>query len=307
MLGNVIIYTYYTTFFAGSIFQSACERATKKTKTDGRRITMIYDLQKASMWKRISAFLCDIILFCIVAVGIAFLLSSLLGMDAQQNKAIEICGRYAEEYGLGAFLTDEELDGAITIAISEERYNGLTEDEKSTFKAATDALRADKEYLHAYGMVGQFILIVVTFSALISQILLEFVVPLLFKNGQTLGKKVFGVGVMRIDGVKASPVLLLIRALLGKYAVETMIPVFVLLSFVLGTASIVSVILLLMLALAQIVLLLFTQARTPLHDMLAGTVTVDLASQLIFDTPEDLLEYKKKLHAESVAEKTQNS
>ena len=112
---------------------------------------------------------------------------------------------------------------------------------------------------------------------------------------------------MRIDGVKASPVMLLIRALLGKYAVETMIPVFVLLSFILGTASIVYVILLLMLILAQIILLIFTQARTPIHDMLAGTVTVDFASQLIFDTPEDLLEYKKKLHAESVAEKAQNS
>ena len=66
-------------------------------------------------------------------------------------------------------------------------------------------------------------------------------------------------------------------------------------------------ILLLLLILAQIILLIFTHARTPLHDMLAGTVTVDLASQLIFDTPEDLLEYKKKLHAESVAEKSQHS
>ena len=268
---------------------------------------MIYDLQRASMWKRISAFLCDIILFCIVAVGIAFLLSSLLGMDTQQNKAIEICGRYSEEYGLGAFLTDEELDGAITLALSTERYSELTEEQQAIFQAATDALRADKEYLHAYGMVGQLILIVITFSALISQVLLEFVVPLLLKNGQTLGKKVFGVAVMRIDGVKVSPVILLIRALLGKYAVETMIPVFVLLSFVLGTASIVNVALLLLLILAQIILLIFTHARTPLHDMLAGTVTVDLASQLIFDTPEDLLEYKKKLHAESVAEKEQNS
>ena len=284
----------------------ACKKTIKKT-TDGRRITMIYDLQRASMWKRISAFLCDIILFCIVAVGIAFLLSSLLGMDTQQNKAIEICGRYSEEYGLGAFLTDEELDGAITLALSTERYSELTEEQQAIFQAATDALRADKEYLHAYGMVGQLILIVITFSALISQVLLEFVVPLLLKNGQTLGKKVFGVAVMRIDGVKASPVILLIRALLGKYAVETMIPVFVLLSFVLGTASIVNVALLLLLILAQIILLIFTHARTPLHDMLAGTVTVDLASQLIFDTPEDLLEYKKKLHAESVAEKSQHS
>jgi uncharacterized RDD family membrane protein YckC len=135
---------------------------------------------------------------------------------------------------------------------------------------------------------------------------LEFVVPLLFKNGQTVGKKVFGVAVMRMDGVKASPVILLVRALLGKYAVETMIPVFVFLSLMLGTASIVTLVLLVLLVVAQIALLIFTQANTPLHDMLAGTVAVDLASQLIFETPEELLEYKKKLHAEALAEKEKN-
>ena len=156
-------------------------------------------------------------------------------------------------------------------------------------------------------MVNQLILIVITFSILISQLLLEFVVPLILKNGQTVGKKVFGVAVMRMDGVKASPTILLVRALLGKYAVETMIPVFVLLSLLFGTASIVTVVLLAFLVIAQIALLIFTQANTPLHDMLAGTVAVDLASQLIFDTPEELLEYKKKIHAESMAAKEQNA
>lgn len=268
---------------------------------------MIYDLQKASMWKRISAFLCDIILFCIVAVGIAFLLSSVLGIDTQQNKMVEICDRYAEEYGLDAFLSKEELDGALSISLTEERYNTLSDEQKATFNQASEALFKNEEYLYAYGMVNQLILIVITFSVLISILLLEFVVPLLFGNGQTVGKKVFGVAVMRMDGVKASPVILLIRALLGKYAVETMIPVFVGLSLVLGTASIVTLVLLLLLIVAQLALLIFTQANTPLHDMLAGTVTVDLASQLIFDTPEELLEYKKKIHAEALAEKERNS
>ncbi len=268
---------------------------------------MIYDLQKASMWKRISAFLCDIILFCIVAVGIAFLLSSILGVDAQQSKMAEICGRYAEEYRLDAFLLEEELDNAIAFTLTEERYNTLTQEQKDIYTAASEALNSDKEYLYAYGMVNQLILLVLTFSILISYLILEFTVPLLFKNGQTLGKKVFGVGIMRMDGVKISPMILLIRTVLGKYAVETMIPVFVLLSLVIGTASIVTLILLLLLVVAQIALLLFTKANTPLHDMLAGTVTVDFASQLIFDTPEELLEYKKQLHADALAEKERNS
>ena len=268
---------------------------------------MIYDLQKASMWKRISAFLCDIILFAIVAVGFALLLSTVLGVDAQQTKMETICSQYAKDFGLDGFMTQEELDGALTLALTEERYNALSEEQKAAFNQASEALFKNEEYLYAYGMVNQLILLVITFSVLISILLLEFVVPLLFGNGQTVGKKVFGVAVMRVDGVKVSPVILLIRALLGKYAVETMIPVFVGLSLILGTASIVTLVLLLLLIVAQIALLIFTQANTPLHDMLAGTVTVDLASQLIFDTPEELLEYKKKIHAEALAEKEKHS
>ena len=268
---------------------------------------MIYDLQKASMWKRISAFLCDIILFCIVAVGIALLLSSLLGIDAQQNKMVAICDRYAEEYALDAFLTKEELDGAIAFSITEERLNTLTEEQKEILNQAGKALFDDEEYFYANMMVNQLILLTITFSLLIAHLILEFFVPLLFKNGQTLGKKIFGVGVMRIDGVKISPVILFIRTVLGKYAVETMIPVFVLISLVLNTASIVTLLLLFLLIVAQIALLCFTKANTPLHDMLAGTVTVDFASQMIFDTPEELLEYKQKLHAESLADHQQNS
>ena len=268
---------------------------------------MIYDLQKASMWKRISAFLCDIILFCIVAVGIALLLSTVLGIDAQQEKMATACSRYAEEYALDAFLTEEELDGVLTFSVAEERWNTLTGEQREIFKQAKDALESDKDYLHANAMVNELILLVITFSVLIATLLVEFFVPLFFKNGQTLGKKIFGVGVMRIDGVKISPVILFVRTVLGKYAVETMIPIFVFISLILDTASIVTLALLLLLIVAQIALLIFTQANTPLHDMLAGTVTVDFASQMIFDTPEELLEYKQRLHAESLAEKQQNS
>ena len=58
------------------------------------------------------------------------------------------------------------------------------------------------------------------------------------------------------------------------------------------------------LALVNGCLFLFTYAHTPIHDLLAGTVTVDLPSQRIFDTREDMIAFKEKLAAEKVAEKT---
>ena len=38
-----------------------------------------------------------------------------------------------------------------------------------------------------------------------------------------------------------------------------------------------------------------------LHDVLAATVAVDMASQRIFETPEERVEYIKRLHAEETS------
>ena len=49
---------------------------------------MELDLQKANIWKRISAYLFDVIILGMVAVGVAFLLSSVLKYD-QYNRTLE--------------------------------------------------------------------------------------------------------------------------------------------------------------------------------------------------------------------------
>ena len=54
----------------------------------------------------------------------------------------------------------------------------------------------------------------------------------------------------------------------------------------------------------QAVFFIMTRETTLIHDVMAQTVVVDLSSQMIFDTPEALLEYKQKLQAEK-AEKAE--
>ena len=251
----------------------------------------MYDFQKANMWKRISAALCDLIALAIVVVGIALLLSMVLGYDGYSVRLEEISNSYAEEYGV-------DLD------ISPTDFEALGEEERARYEAADKAFAADSEANYVYGMIVNLTLIIITFSILVAFLLLEFLVPLLFGNGQTLGKKVFGVAVMRVDGVKLSPVLLFARTVLGKYTVETMIPVFIIIMIALGLMGIFGTVVVLGLLLLQLVLLITTKARTPLHDKLAHTVCVDLASQMIFDSPEALLEYKKRIHAEQVDAQT---
>ena len=246
----------------------------------------MYDFQRASMWKRISAALFDIILLSIVVVGSALLISLALNMDKNDKDFKSIQNDYKVDYGV------QDI---------EKNYSELTEEERVKYDAYMEALASDTEAVRLYGLLINYTFIIVTFSILIGYLLMEFLIPLLFKNGQTLGKKIFGIAVMREDGVRLSSTLLFIRTVLGKYTIETMIPVLVLLMFlfyptyaIIGSAVVIAILI------AQAVLLIATKTRSLLHDKLSHTVTVDFSSQLIFDTPEELLAYKQRIHAEQV-------
>lgn len=249
------------------------------------------DLQRASMWKRISAWLFDGILMASLAVGLAFVLSMLLGYDGYSAQVDAAYEYYETQYG-------------IKFDISQEEYLTLPEQTKQTYDAAYAALIADEAAMHAYNMVVNLSLLIVTIGILLSIIGLEFVVPLFFGNGQTLGKKVFGIGLMRTDGVRMNTVQLFVRTVLGKYTVETMIPVYIVIMLFWGTMDITGTIIIGALLLAQAILVGATRNRSAIHDLLAGTVAVDIASQRIFASSEELLAYTKKIHAEQAARQT---
>ena len=247
----------------------------------------MYDLQKPNIWKRISAYLFDLILICIAIVGFALLISNIIGYDAYLDELEVISDAYETEYN-------------VDFNIPTEEYDKLTPEEKEPFIKADEAFSKDERANYVYGMIINCTFIIIVFGILLGFLVFEFVVPLILKNGQTLGKKVFGVGVMREDGVKITPMLLFIRTVLGKYTVETMIPVLLLIMVYLGVIDIVGIIVILGIFVAQLAFIFTTRTRTALHDVISRTVTVDIASQMIFDTPEALLAYKQKIHEEAV-------
>ena len=247
----------------------------------------MYDLQKASMWKRISAALCDFIALGTVVVGMLLLLSALLGYDGHAARLEEISESYEAELG-------------VDFDLAESDYEKLTDAEKEKYKLAIDAFSKDPDANYVYNLLVNLTFVMVTFSILIAFILLELIVPLLFGNGQTLGKKVFGVAVMREDGVKLAPMLLFVRAILGKYTVETMIPTLIIIMIYWDMIGILGTILLLGILALQLIMLSAGNTRQVLHDRLSHTVVVDYASQMIFDSPEAMLAYKQRIHAELV-------
>jgi len=246
------------------------------------------DLQKANGWKRISAFLFDTILLSVLAVAMAWLLSILFGFDGYYQEMNAGYARYESEYGV-------EFD------ISPEEYAAMTVQDRERYDEAYTALSADEGVLYAYQMVTNLTLVILTVAILLAFLALELIVPLLLKNGMTLGKKIFGICVIRNDGVRMNSMQLFARTVLGKFTVETMIPVYLIILFFFGSGGIMSIGALGIILLAQLILTAVTRAHTPIHDLLAGTVTVDYSSQRIFESTDELIAYTKRLHAERAA------
>ncbi len=249
---------------------------------------MITDLQKASITKRISAFLFDGILLVILVMGLALLLSTVFNFSSYSQQLDAAYEKYEKEYGVDFGITADELDK-------------LSPAEKEKFDAASKALSQDKEALYAYNMIINLVLIIMTGSILAAFLILEFAVPLKLGNGQTLGKKIFGIALMRIDGVKINTVSLFVRTLLGKFTLETMLPLMLVLLILFGGLGLVGTVILGLILLLQVIMMIVTNTNSLIHDKLANTVVVDMASQMIFSSELELIAYKERLHAEKAA------
>ncbi len=249
---------------------------------------MACDLQQANVWKRISAFLFDVILLAVACVLCGWGLSYMLNYDSYYDTLMTRYQAIANENGLD-------------VSVISQNYSDLTEEEQQLAEQVNQQLAADEDALHAYEMVIQLSLFIVSFGLLIAYLLLEFLIPLLLKNGQTLGKKIFGVALMRSDSVQISPVMLFVRTVLGKYAVETMIPVMAVMMVFFGNLNLVVCGIVIVLLLSQTILFLATRKHSLIHDLLADTIAVDMGSQQIFRTAEDRAAYITKCQAESTA------
>ncbi len=246
------------------------------------------DLQKASMWKRISAFLFDFILLSIIAVLLAWGLSALTGYDSYSQTVADSYLRYGEAFGVDMRITQAE-------------YSALSPEDAQKVDDAFAALNQDVQALYAHRMMLNLSVLIISLGLFFACLAMEFLVPLKLGDGQTLGKKIFGIGVMKTEGVKVRPLTLFIRAVLGKYTIEIMIPVLILLMVYWGTIGVAGPAVILLIGVTQILLLCFSRTNSLIHDLLSGTVVIDEASQKIFNTPEEKAAYRAKLHAEAEA------
>ena len=246
---------------------------------------MNLELQKADFWKRLSAFMFDSVMMILAAVGVAAILSIFLNYSDHYETLQATEQEYSEKYG-------------INLDISPEEYEKLPAEEKNKYEEADLEFSRDERAIYSYNMLLNLALITTTVSLLLAFIGLELVVPIFLKNGRTLGKKIFGLAVMRTNGVKLGGQAHFIRSIIGKYTMETMVPVYILLMIIFGDLGAIGTLLLGLFLILEIAVFAATKTRSTVHDLVSDTVVVDMASQMIFESEEALLEYKTKLHEE---------
>lgn len=248
---------------------------------------MSFTIQKANLWKRVSALLFDIILTATLIIGLSAAVSAVLGYE---KYSAQLSARYEaieQQYG-------------VDFDISEEDYQKLTEEEKATLQTASQALAKDEEFIKVSNMMFYLSLGIVSVSCFLGVFIWDFALPLIFGNGQTLGKKIFGTAVMRTNGVKISSPVLFIRAMIGTYAIETMFPLLILIMIYFGVLGGVGLITLVLFAILQIGVITATNTNSAIHDLLCDTVVVDLASQQIFESDEARNAYLAEEQAQNV-------
>lgn len=251
---------------------------------------MRFELQRADFWKRISAFLFDIIILFIIVVGVASLMSVIFGYDIYLDVVEQVEMEYAEKYGINPDITEEE-------------FNALTDEQKAPYLECDKARQKDERLIIAYNMLVNLAIVIVTTSILIGSIIVDLVVPIFFKNGQTLGKKIFGLAVIHTNGVRLHGQAHFVRSIVGKCVIELLIPVYLAIMIVFGNLGIVGAAVIVLIIILQIAVIASTKTRSAIHDLIADTVVVDFNSQMIFDTADELIDYKTRIHAEEAHKK----
>ena len=259
---------------------------------------MIYDLQKASLTKRLSAFLFDFIFLSILVVGFAWILSVMLGYDGYLDKQTELTNIIMDKYLISDIEKKHSVSYDNYTFMTEEEKALVPEEAKTAFDRCNEELRNNTELLLVKEMILSLFLTILSLSLLLAFLVWEFAIPLWLKNGQTVGKKIFSVALMSNTGIRITPFVLFTRTILGKYTVGTMVPVLMVLMLLFGASPIIPLSVLLLILLLQIVLYITSRTNSLIHDYIAATIAVDFQSQMIFDSMEAKNAYILRVHSE---------
>lgn len=208
----------------------------------------------------------------------------------------DVAGHYGFTYERSENAITDADGGYVTVGDVIKAMDASAEEESEMAQVFRRyaALPSDGTVSNLYSFLYNMLFMIVSLGFFFAYLCLEFILPLILKNGQTVGKKVFGICLVHPNCVKINGVALFARAILGKYAIETMFPVLLVFLFFFAGIGLLAVILFAALLLLNAILFFATKNRTPIHDLIAVTVATDMRTQVIYESEEELKEKKQE-------------
>ena len=241
----------------------------------------VYEINHASILRRFATLLIDSILLVVLITGLFALMSIIFDYDAKYAQVEE---KYVEH---GVYIPSSSTESGYT-PCSYYDENGVA-DETSACWLAWEDFYQDEEAVAMRAKCDNLIIVMLSSSALIALLISEFAVPLLFKNGQTLGMKIMHTGVIGNDRIKIRGWQLFARVIIGRYVVETMIPIYSVVYMMINpSGGMLGLLVIVGLLIAEVVFLGFTKNHQVVHDLVSATVVIDMDSQFIAKNREEL-------------------
>jgi uncharacterized RDD family membrane protein YckC len=240
---------------------------------------------KASPLKRLAALVIDLILLLAITLGVVAAMYS--SMDyAKHEEQYEIsCQKYSEQFG-------------VDLTASRTEQSELSDEEIAKYTKAWEAFNADETAMNAVKSMLGINLLSLAVGFFAAYLILELLLPLIFGNGQTIGKKILGLCVMHKYHVRVGTAQMIFRTILGKYFIETLIPVVMFQLRNYGALGTTASLVLAGIAMTQGFFVLMSQANCGIHDKLFKTVVADFNEQYIFDTLDERIDFEEAYEEE---------
>jgi uncharacterized RDD family membrane protein YckC len=179
----------------------------------------------------------------------------------------------------------DELDNPDPSKVGVPLDTATTEELDAFYLAAYTAAQQDlaryAPYAELAAQISNYSLQILSISGLISIAVLYLLFPLLFKNGQTLSKKMFNLAVVSKQGYQIK--VWQVFARFAFFAMEIVLSIYTIMGAFLISYT----------------LMIFTKGNRSAHDYVAGTSVVNLKQSLIFANEQEAGAYESKLQAET--------
>lgn len=262
-----------------------------------------YEIKQAKISTRIYAFLIDLLIFIVIFSASMFLLNT-YSKDyndskkiydekcLEHNLVIEKTNENGEKYTANWTVYDFMMSSFSSPGCHVEKEEDIKDVSDECQIEYSDFLTKQNEVfgkdevaVSTYNKIVKYRIGFYAISSFLALLIINIVFPLIFKNGQTLGKKVFKLGLVSKKGIKVNFANIGLRFLIGIFAFE----VFPFMLY-LAVSNVYTIGLLLGMALSFVnfCLFIFTKNHVMVHDYVGGTVVVDLHTTIVFNSVEEM-------------------